>query len=198
MSSASQFTILFVCTGNVCRSPLAELLLRQSINTILIATLSAGAQALVGHQMPEIQQDIAAQLGVEAPEEHRAQDLTREHVESADLIVAMAREHRSEVAKLSPRALRKTFTLRELARIAELVPDEDISFSKGTTNLVENMKSLVEAAAVNRGLVGGSGTPENDDVIDPYRRSEQTYKESRDQVLTALGDVVSYLNRAAV
>lgn len=54
MSSASQFTILFVCTGNVCRSPLAELLLRQSINTPYIATLSAGTQALVGHQMPEI------------------------------------------------------------------------------------------------------------------------------------------------
>lgn len=110
----------------------------------------------------------------------------------------MAREHRSKVAKLSPRALRRTFTLRERARIAELVPDEDISFSNGSTNLVENMKSLVEAAAVNRGLVAGSGNPENDDVIDPYRRSEQTYKESRDQVLTALGEVVTYLNRAAV
>lgn len=169
MSSASPFTILFVCTGNVCRSPLAELLLRQSINTPYIATLSAGTQALVGHQMPEIQQDIAAQLGVEAPEEHRAQDLTREHVESADLILAMAREHRSEVAKLSPRALRRTFTLRELARIAELVPDKDISFTKGSTDLVENMKSLVEAAAVNRGLVAGSVTPENDAASRPTK-----------------------------
>ena len=196
MSSSSQFTVLFVCTGNVCRSPLAELLLRQSINTPSITTLSAGTQALVGHQMPEIQQDIAAQIGVEAPEEHRAQQLTLQHVESADLILGMERQHRSEAVKLSPRALRRTFTLRELARIAELVPDEDISLSEDA-NLVKNMKALVEAAAVNRGLSASFEDPEDDDVVDPYRRSEQTYKESRDQVMIALGGVVNYLNRAA-
>ena len=197
MSSAPQFTILFVCTGNVCRSPLAELLLRQSINTPSITTLSAGTQALVGHHMPEIQQDIAAQLGVESAEGHRAQQLTLQHVENADLILGMERYHRSEAVKLSPRALRRTFTLRELARIAELVPNEDIAFSE-EANLVENMKALIEAAAVNRGLAVSFVHPEESDVIDPYRRSKQTYYESRDQVVAALGAVVTYLNRAAI
>lgn len=196
MSSASQFTVLFVCTGNVCRSPLAELLLRQSINTPSITTLSAGTQAMVGHQMPEIQRDIAAQLGLETSEQHRAQQLTLQHIESADLILGMERQHRSEAVKLSPRALRRTFTLREFARITEVVPDEDISFSE-RSNLVENMKAVVEAAAVNRGLVATLEDPEDDNVVDPYRRSQQTYMESRDQVMTALGAVVNYLNRAA-
>ncbi|MDR7348004.1 protein-tyrosine phosphatase [Enteractinococcus fodinae] len=171
--------------------------MHQSINTPSIKTLSAGTQALVGHQMPEIQQEIATQLGVEAPEEHRAQQLALQHVESADLILGMERQHRSEAVKLSPRALRRTFTLRELARIAELVPDEDIAFSEAA-NLVENMKALVEAAAVNRGLAVSFEDPEDDDVVDPYRRSKQTYKESRDQVVSALGGIVTYLNRAAV
>ena len=196
MSSASQFTVLFVCTGNVCRSPLAELLLRQSINTPSITTLSAGTQAMVGHQMPEIQRDIAAQLGLETSEQHRAQQLTLQHIESADLILGMERQHRSEAVKLSPRALRRTFTLREFARITEVVPNEDISFGE-STDLVENMKVVVEAAAVNRGLVTTFEDPEDDNVVDPYRRSQQTYMESRDQVMTALGAVVNYLNRAA-
>ena len=196
MSSASQFTVLFVCTGNVCRSPLAELLLHQSINTPAITTLSAGTQAMVGHQMPEIQRDIAAQLGLETSEQHRAQQLTLQHIESADLILGMERQHRSEAVKLSPRALRRTFTLREFARITEVVPNEDISFGE-STDLVENMKVVVEAAAVNRGLVATFEDPEDDNVVDPYRRSQQTYMESRDQVMTALGAVVNYLNRAA-
>lgn len=196
MSSASQFTVLFVCTGNVCRSPLAELLLRQSINTPAITTLSAGTQAMVGHQMPEIQRNIAAQLGLETSEQHRAQQLTLQHIESADLILGMERQHRSEAVKLSPRALRRTFTLREFARITEVVPNEDISFGE-STDLVENMKVVVEAAAVNRGLVATFEDPEDDNVVDPYRRSQQTYMESRDQVMTALGAVVNYLNRAA-
>lgn len=196
MSSESQFTILFVCTGNVCRSPLAELLLRQSINTPSIQTLSAGTQALVGHHMPEIQQEIAVQLGVESPAAHRAQQLTLQHVESADLILGMERQHRSEVVKLSPRALRRTFTLRELARISDLVPDEDLAFM-GDADLIDNMRALVEVAAVNRGLAVSFENPEDDDVVDPYRRSKQTYHESRDQVVAALGKVINYLNRAA-
>ena len=193
----SQFSILFVCTGNICRSPLAELLLRRSINTPEITAYSAGTQALVGHQMPEIQQGIATELGAEDPEAHRAQQLTLQHVEDADLILAMEREHRSEAVRLSPRALRRTFTLRELARIAELVPDEDLVFDDGN-NLVDNLRVLVEAAAVNRGLAVPFENPSDDDVFDPYRRSKQTYHESRDQVMAALGAVISYLNRAAV
>ena len=197
MTTLSQFSILFVCTGNVCRSPLAELLLRRSINTPAITTYSAGTQALVGHQMPEIQQDIARGLGAESPAAHRAQQITLAHVEDADLILAMEREHRSEVVRLSPRALRRTFTLRELARIADLVPDQDLVF-EDEDDLVANLKVLVEAAAVNRGLAVPFESPTDDDVVDPYRRSKQTYDDSKDQVVAALGEIVTYLNRAAV
>lgn len=151
---------------------------------------------MVGHPMPQEQLAIAIDLGVENPETHSAQQLTQQHVENANLILAMAREHRSEVVKLSPRALRRTFTFRELARIADLVPDEDLTFD-ANGGLVDNLKVLVEAAAVNRGVAVPFENPSDDDVVDPYRRSQQTYHESRDQVVKALGAVIGYMNRAA-
>lgn len=40
-------------------------------------------------------------------------------------------------------------------------------------------------------------SPTDDDVVDPYRRSKQTYDDSKDQVVAALGEIVTYLNRAA-
>lgn len=196
MNSAPQFSILFVCTGNICRSPLAELLLWESINTPAITTTSAGTQALVGHPMPALQQELATKLGVQAPEKHRAQQLTLQHVEIADLVLTMERQHRSEVVQLAPRALRRTFTLQELARIAEVVPDEDLLFDNDE-NLVDRLKKLIEAAAMNRGIAVPFERPEDDDVVDPYKRSRQTYLQARDQVAAALGKIVAYLNRVA-
>ena len=196
MNSAPQFSILFVCTGNICRSPLAELLLWESINTPAITTTSAGTQALVGHPMPALQHELATKLGVQAPEKHRAQQLTLQHVEIADLVLTMERQHRSEVVQLAPRALRRTFTLQELARIAEVVPDEDLLFDNDE-NLVDRLKKLIEAAAMNRGIAVPFERPEDDDVVDPYKRSRQTYLQARDQVAAALGKIVAYLNRAA-
>lgn len=196
MNAAPQFSILFVCTGNICRSPLAELLMWESINAPTITTSSAGTQALVGYPMPAIQQEIAMKLGVRVPEKHRAQQLTPQDVECADLILTMERQHRSEVVHLAPRAFRRTFTMRELAKIADLTPDDDLSFDVDE-NLVDRLKKLIKVAAMNRGLALPLTSPEAQEVIDPYRRNRQAYLQSRDQVAAALRRIVAYLNRAA-
>ena len=195
MNADPKFAVLFVCTGNICRSPLAEQLLRHSINTPDIVTYSAGTEAMVGQPMPEIQQTLARELGIDSPEKHRGQQLTPEHIERADLILVMERAHRSIVVQQAPRALRRTFTFRELARISEVVPDEDLMFD--SDSLVDRLKILVEAAAINRGIAVPLETPEEDDIIDPYKRSKQTYFESRDQVVETLTAVAHYLNKAA-
>ena len=195
MNAERQFSILFVCTGNICRSPLSEQLLRRSINTPDIVTYSAGTSAMVGEPMPHIQQDIAKKLGIENPENHRGQQLTAEHIERADLILVMERAHRSIVVQQAPRSLRRTFTFRELARISEVVPDEDLAFD--SDRLVDRLKVLVEAASINRGIAVPLETPEEDDIVDPYKRSKQIYLESRDQIVGTLTTVAHYLNRAA-
>ncbi|WP_343959352.1 low molecular weight phosphatase family protein [Yaniella flava] len=184
-----------MCTGNVCRSPLAEMLLRHAFAELPITVHSAGTHALVGRQMPDPQLEIAKELGIENADSHRGKQITLEHVDSADLILAMGREHRSAAVELTPKALRKTFTLRELARIAEVVPDEDllVEDSRGPTN---RLRAAVEAAALNRGVALPPENPDDNDVLDPFRRSQETYLASRDQLVPAVDDVTKYLKRA--
>src|SRR5699024_12797875 len=96
-----------------------------------------------------------------------------------------------------PILMQKAFTLRELARITEAVADEDLIFEK-SDDVVTRLRRTVEAAALNRGLALPAEHPEDDDVVDPYKRSQQTYLESRDQLVPALHKVTAYLKRAAI
>lgn len=190
-----QFSILTLCTGNVCRSPLAAVLLRHQLQDLDISVHSAGTHALVGHQMPEPQLAIAHQLGIEDAAAHRAKQLTLEHVQTADLVLALSREHRSAAVELTPKVLRKTFTLRELARIAQFVPDTELHHD-GTASCESTLVGAVEIAAMNRGLALPAAFPEDDDVIDPYRRSQETYLKARDELVAAVDTVAEFLHRA--
>lgn len=191
------FTILTVCTGNVCRSPLAEALFRQSLAGLPITVHSTGTHALVDHHMPKPQLQIAHALEIEDAEAHRAKQLTREHVESADLILGMGREHRGAAVEISPRALRKAFTLRELARISQSVPEEELH-TNGVRGPRGKLRKAVEAAALNRGIALPAKKPEDNDVIDPYRRSQEAYLASRDQMVPAVQTVAAYLKKAII
>lgn len=191
----SDFTILTVCTGNICRSPLAEMLLRQALQGLPVVVHSAGTHAIDGYGMPEPQLAIAASLGVSNCDVHQAKTLTGDHVEGADLILAMGREHRSAVVQLSARALRRAFTIRELARIAPSVTDTEL-VEQNDADIASRLRHAVEAAATNRGLALPAKRPEDDDVVDPYRRDTDVYETSRDQLLHSLNSVLDYFRRA--
>jgi len=190
----SDFTILTVCTGNICRSPLAELLLRQAFQNLPVLVHSAGTQALEGRGMPDPQRAIAASLGISNSASHRAQVLTSAHVQGADLILAMGREHRSAAVQLSPKDLRRVFTIRELARIVPSVPDTELSIQR-SAEIAAKLRCAIEVAATNRGLALPPERPEDGDVVDPYRRDVDTYEKSRDQLLHALNSLLDYFRR---
>ena len=190
-----QFTILTVCTGNICRSPLAEQLLRNAFADMPVRVHSAGTRAMVGHGMPEQSLAIASDLGITDATDHASQQLVTEHVKDADLILAMARDHRSQVVQFDPRATRRAFTVRELARIVGEVRDEDLNLDP-TASIPDRLRAAVQAATLNRGMALQPLTPDGDDVVDPYRRSQDVYEESRDQLVAALHDVTQYFRRA--
>lgn len=196
---ADQFRILTVCTGNVCRSPLAEQLLAQGLSGISeIAVSSAGTHAMVGGQMSEQSQSIARGLGVEAPEGHVPRVMTAEILDSADLIFALARDHRRAIVEESPRASLRVFTLREFARLAEATTDDDLMWEIRETSQepVERLKAAVRAVTAGRAIVPPPQDRSVDDVVDPFGRSDATYALSTEQIVPAVNTTVTFLRRA--
>jgi protein-tyrosine phosphatase len=163
------FEILVVCVGNVCRSPLAEGVLRLRFSELLadqgaVTVGSAGVAAVVGSSM---QEDAAAELrrlGGD-PEPFEARQLNQRMALEADLVLAATRELRSRVLDEMPRALNRTFTIRELATL--LTSDAFRESPAAST------KDLVSRAAAWRGSVDVGSY----DVPDPMGESKQVHHE---------------------
>jgi RpiB/LacA/LacB family sugar-phosphate isomerase len=106
-------TILFVCTGNVCRSPMAEWLFRHAVrNQSGFRVFSAGLGAING-QPPSVHAVRAMrELGVDLSG-FRSRMLSADLVHGADYIFGMTRGHVEGITLLYPQAAEKTFLLRE-------------------------------------------------------------------------------------
>lgn len=193
------FTVLSVCTGNICRSPVAELILAEALAGFAdVRVESAGTGALVGHGVPDPAQRLAAQRGIDAAA-HRARQVDTSLIRGADLIVTMAREHRRTIVENLPAAMRRAFTLRELARIADVVePDLPAAVaSANATTAAEGMKAAVALAAALRGTVPPPASPDEFDIVDPYRRSDDVYATSFAELAPAADRVAEFLRSAA-
>ncbi|SNS64234.1 protein-tyrosine phosphatase [Anaerovirgula multivorans] len=110
-------TILFVCTGNTCRSSMAEalfkdLLEKEQHNLGDVRVISAGTSAVVGDLASCASKEIIREKGISL-ENHRAKPLTRELIEEADLVLTMTGNHKHHVLNLCPEAKDKVFTLKE-------------------------------------------------------------------------------------
>ena len=175
--------ILIVCTGNICRSPLAEKLLQSRLTAAGIPAIvtSAGTRAMVDQPMTDEAAFLATQYGAE-PTLHAAQQLTAARIAAADLVLTATREHRGEVVSLHPRAHRYAYTLNQFARlvsVAELVE----------TPTINNFLSEISA---RKGLSLPATRLEDDNIEDPYLRSAEVY----DRVGAVIDKSVSIITTA--
>jgi protein-tyrosine phosphatase len=143
---------------------------------------------------------IAVQYGVsaDAAASHRSRYLLENHLVSPDLILTMTRDQRRHVAELAPARLRSTFTVREFARLAADVSDDEL---RAAVETAPDASRRVRAAAAVVASRRGSGLPlarpDEDDVVDPFRRSWETYELSAAQLVPAVDEVVRVLRTAA-
>lgn len=111
-------TVLVVCIGNICRSPMAEALLRQALPRTSIA--SAGLGALVGRPADPIAVALMKERGLDISE-HRARQVTAGVVRQAELILVMENEHKVELQRFHPAATGRVFLLGDAERFD--IPD---------------------------------------------------------------------------
>jgi len=120
-------TILLVCAGNICRSPMAEGLLRQKLKGRSdIQVISAGLGALDGQSPSDYAVEVMADLGVDI-RRYRSRSLDATMVKQAHLIFTMTRQQLETIQTLYPSATEKSFLLREFETVpsgeAKDIPD---------------------------------------------------------------------------
>ena len=171
-----RFRWLVVCTGNICRSPMAERLVAAGLSERLghaaahFQVESAGTYGLVGREMEPYAAQVLATLGGDSTG-FRARRLDTALMERADLITTATLEHRAVAVSLHPRAASRTFTIRELARLLTVVDVDALP----ADDPVERARAMVAAAAARRGYLPPPG-PGADDVADPYGGPLQAYE----------------------
>ncbi len=95
--------VLFVCVGNICRSPSAEVMLRQAVEGRGIQVSSAGLGALVGHGIDATAQELLVEQGMDGLA-HRARQIDDAILGAADLVLTMERKHVRRIAEIAPQA----------------------------------------------------------------------------------------------
>jgi RpiB/LacA/LacB family sugar-phosphate isomerase len=137
-------TILFICTGNVCRSPMAEALFRRETHGRgAFRVLSAGLGAMDGQPPTAHSVEAMHKLGVDISEQ-RSRMLTADLVRQADYIFGMTHSHVDTVALLYPQAAEKTFLLREFDDTLESF-EKDIGDPIGSTyEVYEDCRNQIE------------------------------------------------------
>ncbi|WP_303905669.1 low molecular weight protein-tyrosine-phosphatase [Thiohalomonas denitrificans] len=103
-------SILVVCVGNICRSPMAEGLFRAKLGGRGIDVSSAGIGALVGKEADPTAVELMEQRGIDISF-HRARQLDRAQVRSSELILVMEAWHRQEIEQHFPMARGRVYTL---------------------------------------------------------------------------------------
>ena len=157
MDGVPAFRVLFVCIGNVCRSPFGERLLAERVRGSGIEVASAGVAAMVGAEMSPEAAVLLQEYGGTA-DGFVARQLTPSMLREADLVLTATRELRSRVLAEAPGALRRTFTVLELAALLDLVDPAPPA-------------GLIAEAAAARSLLG----PVELDVPDPYGRGDEAH-----------------------
>jgi len=170
--------VLFVCTGNICRSPTGERLAAAYAARHGIADFtatSAGTRAVIGHPIHPDAAAVLHELGGDAFG-FTARQLKPKIASAADLIITMTTAHRDVVLEAAPRKLQRTFTLTEASRLASM----------------DGAESLADLAALRPHLT----TNDMLDIPDPIGQSPEVFASIGHQIADLLSPILELCRRS--
>lgn len=166
------FSILIVCTANLCRSPIAQHLLASTLSEWkgdgewIIS--SAGVSAADQLPMHKFAREVLARRG-SYDEQFRTRRLSRSLLEDADLVLTATRQHRSDVARMVPAVMQRLFTIRQFGF---LLAHSDVVKPAHNAHAVGN--ALIASAISARGRVAARTI--DDDLQDPVSRPVRAFE----------------------
>jgi len=192
--------VITVCSGNMCRSPLAAQILgaRTADLTARVRFRSLGTMARDGDAMHPQAAGWSRYLGGD-PTGHRTTYLTGARLAGAGLVLGMAREHRRAVVTATPALTRQAFTMRELARLTARLSDAELRRGlpdDGPDTDEARLGALLAMIASSRGATPPPADPTDDDVVDPIGRPPSVFELAARQVDDASDQVERVLRTA--
>ena len=180
----ARIDMLILCTGNICRSPMAEAFLRHRLEDLGVPAHVHSA-GLLDDGRPAASEGVLLleRMGLDTSG-HRSRRMTAAMLERADLVLCMAREHVREAVLLSPDVWPRSFTLKEIVRRAERAGP------RAAHQPFDEWLAKVHAGRSKSELLGSS---DDDDVADPIGGSPSVYQGTADEIgelvdrLVALG-----------
>ncbi|EIT83841.1 protein tyrosine phosphatase [Fictibacillus macauensis ZFHKF-1] len=192
--------IVFVCTGNTCRSPMAEALLKHHGGERFLVK-SAGVYAAEGMEASEYAEQAIQEQGIAM--DHSSQRISQELVQWADFVLTMTEQHKETLASLYPKERERVFTLKEF--LAEDVPgkEKDEAELRAAYAEIELQRALygfkwqraddtekeqiqqqfLQAIAPYEAKISElEGQQGSFDVIDPFGQGLAYYRETRNEL----------------
>lgn len=183
---------------------MAERLLQAGLNQAVpggFEVASAGTRALVGEPMQPISADIVRTFGGD-PEHFAARQLTPKILRGVDIVLTMTSGHRGEVLQLDASLLKRTFTIREFARMLDVLDERASAGNAGAGTGASDdgdplganttfWRGLPARAAGVRHLALAADASEND-IVDPYRRAPEVYRQMEDELAPAIVSILRH------